>query len=149
MATFNLETFIPYLMTLTGAKVSEAFADVYQNKLTNPQWRVVCHLVQANTTLTSKQLCDLAMLDKSTASRAISELQNMGWLKIEPCAADKRAKQVRLTSTGKQQFDALVPVAMHWQKVLLEEFNDDEISLLIRCLSKLESKSEEIKKAHQ
>ncbi len=147
--TFNLDTFIPYLMTLTGAAVSDAFSQVYQDKLTNPQWRIVCHLMQTPSTLTSKQLCDKAMLDKSTASRAVGELQQMQWVEVSQCEEDKRAKQVSLTDLGKREFANLIPNALTWQKHLLADFDEQEKVVLLSLLAKLEAQAKAIKKAHQ
>ncbi|WP_105214264.1 MULTISPECIES: MarR family winged helix-turn-helix transcriptional regulator [unclassified Pseudoalteromonas] len=146
---FKLDTFIPYLMTLSGAKVSEAFAQVYGGQLTNPQWRIVCHLAQTEKGLTSRQLCDTAMLDKSTASRAINELEQLDWLTVSACAKDKRAKQVRLSEQGRQQFNALIPEALLWQQELLAGFSEQEKALLVDLLRRLELRAADIKKAHQ
>ncbi|MEO2268450.1 MarR family winged helix-turn-helix transcriptional regulator [Pseudoalteromonas sp. YIC-656] len=149
MTTFNLNTFIPYLITLTGAAVSDAFSSVYQDKLTNPQWRVVCHLMQAQSPLTPKQLCDKAMLDKSTASRAVGDLQRMRWVEVRPCLQDRRARQVSLTALGQQEFAAMLPSALAWQTQLLAEFDEQEKAVLLTLLAKLEQQALAIKKAHQ
>ncbi|WP_151174128.1 MarR family winged helix-turn-helix transcriptional regulator [Pseudoalteromonas ruthenica] len=139
---FDLNNFIPYLLTLSGAKVSAAFASVYQDSLSTPQWRIMCHLRQQKSGLTSRQLCDYALLDKSTASRAINGLHAQLWVEVQPCAEDRRAKQVRLTPLGESLMDELEARALQWQQSLITELSAKEQALLKGCLQKLNRAAE-------
>lgn len=147
-APFELTHFIPYLLNTCGQRVSDSVSDVYKDVMTTPQWRIMCHLYPEQG-FTSAQLCALANLDKSTASRAIKELQQKGWLHSSVCKKDKRAKQLQLTSAGIDVFAGLLPQAQSWQNDLLAGLSDAQVEAFVTCLQALSSKAQEIKKAHQ
>ena len=73
----NLETFLPYQLTNIATRVSNDFAQVYQDKydLNIPQWRVLSNLAQYGQS-NAKDLCIQASMDKSTVSRAVKALVN-------------------------------------------------------------------------
>lgn len=137
----NLDTFLPYRMATLSQKLSLGFASVYADKygLTVPQWRVIAHLAERNA-LTAKEICDLAALDKSTASRAVKQLQEKHIIAGHASTTDKRATVLALTELGQELYEILSNDAKDWQDSLLSELSKDEQALLLKLLGKLENK---------
>jgi DNA-binding MarR family transcriptional regulator len=53
--------------------------------------------------LTINELAKNMVTDRTTLGRNIQPLQREGWIRIEPMAADRRAKKLHLTKIGEQR----------------------------------------------
>lgn len=65
-----------------------------------------CHAlmeVEARPGLTQGELAKVLRLDKSRTSRIVAELDERGWTRAEPDAADKRVRRLRLTARGEEK----------------------------------------------
>ena len=138
----NLDEFIPYKIATLSEKLSESFAKVYQDKygLTVPQWRVIAHLAEQEF-LTAKEICNRASLDKSTASRAIKQLLDLGVVKSEPSDKDKRAQRLSLTQDGSSLYNHLSLDAKIWQERLLDSLSKEDTKMLFKLLVCVEENS--------
>ena len=67
----RLDTFLPYRLSITSGRVSEAVASVYRNlfELTIPEWRVIA-VVAESEGLTQQAIVERTLMDKVTISRA-------------------------------------------------------------------------------
>jgi DNA-binding MarR family transcriptional regulator len=79
----------------------------------------------------------MANLDKSTASRAIAQLEEKQLLEKTVSPNDKRASILFLSEQGWLLYKALAPKALAWETKLLEAFSDSEKQLLYKVLNKL------------
>lgn len=134
----DLAAFLPYRFAKLSQQLSDGFAEVYRDEfgLTIPQWRVIAHLAE-HKELTAKRLGDMANLDKSTASRAIAQLEEKQLLEKTVSPNDKRASILFLSEQGWQLYRALAPKALAWETKLLEAFSESEKQLLYKVLNKL------------
>jgi putative acetyltransferase len=65
-----------------------------------------CHAlleIEARGELAQSELPGLLRLEKSTASRIVTELETRGWLKAQPSAEDRRARVLVLTPRGRSK----------------------------------------------
>ncbi|WMN62204.1 MarR family winged helix-turn-helix transcriptional regulator (plasmid) [Pseudoalteromonas xiamenensis] len=136
----KLNEFLPYRLVKLAAKVSDEFAKVYAKEagLSVAQWRVLAHLAE-HPQSTAKQLCDLAAMDKSTVSRAVKQLAEQGMLISEISEKDKRATLLKLTVQGESLYSRLVPLAIEWEKSLLEKLSTKDKHVLFRIIEELGS----------
>ncbi|MFC0119526.1 MarR family winged helix-turn-helix transcriptional regulator [Pseudoalteromonas xiamenensis] len=136
----KLNEFLPYRLVKLAAKVSDEFAKVYAKEagLSVAQWRVLAHLAE-HPQSTAKQLCDLATMDKSTVSRAVKQLAEQGMLISEMSEKDKRATLLKLTAQGESLYARLVPLAIEWEKSLLEKLSTKDKHVLFRIIEELGS----------
>ncbi|WP_462152731.1 MarR family winged helix-turn-helix transcriptional regulator [Pseudoalteromonas xiamenensis] len=134
----KLNEFLPYRLVKLAAKVSDEFAKVYAKEagLSVAQWRVLAHLAE-HPQSTAKQLCDLATMDKSTVSRAVKQLAEQGMLISEMSEKDKRATLLKLTAQGESLYARLVPLAIEWEKSLLEKLSTKDKHVLFRIIEEL------------
>ncbi|WP_394190195.1 MarR family winged helix-turn-helix transcriptional regulator [Pseudoalteromonas atlantica] len=139
----DLATFLPYRLANLASKMSEEFADVYQQQsdLTIPQWRILFNLAQFGQSH-AKALCEQAAMDKSTVSRAIKALIDKRYIVSLVNPQDKRASLLALSDEGLSLYKQLAPAALAWEQDLLASLTQDEYTVLLSCLDKLQTKLE-------
>ena len=139
----DLATFLPYRLANLASKMSEEFADVYQQQsdLTIPQWRILFNLAQFGQSH-AKALCEQAAMDKSTVSRAIKALIDQRYVLSLENPQDKRANLLALSDEGHSLYQQLAPAALAWEQDLLASLTQDEYTVLLSCLDKLQTKLE-------
>ncbi|KZN61114.1 hypothetical protein N473_22495 [Pseudoalteromonas luteoviolacea CPMOR-1] len=136
----DISQFLPYQLVALSTKVSDDFAKVYGQEagLTQAQWRVLSHVINIDFA-TAKQICELANMDKSTVSRAIKQLEQKQFLRLNQHPDDKRATVIECTDMGFDLYKQLTPKALEWEQTLLENFSEGEkrtFKALIEKLSK-------------
>lgn len=143
----DLDTFLPYRLANLANKMSEEFADVYQQQsdLTIAQWRILFNLAQFGQSH-AKALCEQAAMDKSTVSRAVKALIIEQYVQSTANPEDKRTSLLMLTAKGKALYEQLVPEALLWEKELLAVLDDEEYQALVQSLNKISAKLTDIKK---
>ena len=139
----DLATFLPYRLANLASKMSEEFADVYQQQsdLTIPQWRILFNLAQFGQSH-AKALCEQAAMDKSTVSRAIKALIDKRYVLSLENPQDKRANLLALSDEGHSLYQQLAPAALAWEQDLLASLTQDEYTVFLSCLDKLQTKLE-------
>lgn len=139
----DLDTFLPYRLANLANKMSEEFADVYQQQsdLTIPQWRILFNLAQFGQSH-AKALCEQAAMDKSTVSRAIKALIDKRYIVSLVNPQDKRASLLALSDEGLSLYKQLAPAALAWEQDLLASLTQDDYTVLLSCLDKLQTKLE-------
>ncbi|MDP2635618.1 MULTISPECIES: MarR family transcriptional regulator [unclassified Pseudoalteromonas] len=139
----DLATFLPYRLANLASKMSEEFANVYQQQsdLTIPQWRILFNLAQFGQSH-AKALCEQAAMDKSTVSRAIKALIDKRYVLSLENPQDKRANLLALSDEGHSLYQQLAPAALAWEQDLLASLTQDEYTVLLSCLNKLQTKLE-------
>jgi DNA-binding MarR family transcriptional regulator len=116
-----LEDFLPYRLNVLAAEVSEGLARVYSRRfgLDIPGWRVIATLGQFGT-VTAKAVGDHSHMHKTKVSRAVMELEKRGYVTRTPNPQDKREAFLALTATGVAIYREIVPLALGYQKALLQ-----------------------------
>jgi DNA-binding MarR family transcriptional regulator len=90
-------------------------------------------------------------MDRSTVTRAVQVLERSGFVRKAVDPADRRLLSLTLTPKGKKLIDKLLPLAINFQKKLIDELGPQDAAALERILSKLHqflartAKSDEIK----
>lgn len=139
--TFDLETFLPYRLSVASAEVSQRFANHYREShdLDRAEWRIICHLSQYadEESVSVRELEKRAHLEKSKVSRAVKRLEGRGYVRKMPNKGDARLIEISLTPEGEQLFKELVPLANTFQASLVEKLTQAEAEQLINTLKKL------------
>jgi DNA-binding MarR family transcriptional regulator len=76
-------------------------------------------------------------LDKSTVSRGITQLENLGLIERVGDPDDGRARLLRLTTTGAERFGALRAQRQTEFRAILERWNPTDLADLGRLLARL------------
>lgn len=139
----RLSAYLPYRLSVASNKASGLIARAYQARfgLTIWEWRVIAVLGEA-APLTAQAICEATAMDKVTVSRAIRALDGRGLLARTPSATDRRASDVALTDAGRGVYREVAPLALDYERRLLEDLSADERAALTALLEKLEARAD-------
>ena len=142
---FDLETFLPYELSVVTNRISRAFARRYAEAfgLTIPEWRVMA-IVGAFAPLSSNAVCERAAMDKTKVSRAVTSLVEKGYLERARHAADGRLVALALTPAGQSVHQGIVPLAREVETQLVAVLSEAERASLRRVLRKLDTRVREL-----
>lgn len=120
--SFDLDTFLPYRLSVAAARVSRRFARLYEAELgiSIPEWRVLAHLAQAGT-VSVRDIHARVDMDKSKVSRAATRLEEAGLVAKLGHETDRRLVALSLTPAGEALMARLGTIAASFQAELRAE----------------------------
>lgn len=120
--TFELDRFLPYRLSVAAGRVSRRFARrcEAESGLSNPEWRVLAHLVQAGS-VSVRDIHARVDMDKSKISRAAARLEEAGLVQKLGHETDRRLVALSLTAEGAALMERLGTIAAAFQDELLAE----------------------------
>ncbi|GAB2503322.1 MarR family winged helix-turn-helix transcriptional regulator [Lysobacter humi (ex Lee et al. 2017)] len=137
--SLDLEHFLPYRLSVLSNRVSGAIARVYSERfgLGVTEWRVMAVLGRYPD-LSAGEVAQRTAMDKVAVSRAVSGLVDAGRVERETHGDDRRRSVLRLTADGHAIHDAVAPLALAFERRLLEGMAADEREVLFRLLDRLD-----------
>lgn len=134
---FDLETFLPYRLSILSQSISGLVAREYESKfgLTMNQWRCLV-IIHAHQPVTAKDIAPLTLLDKMAISRAIKVLGKRSLIKTS-IGKDARSKTLNLTNTGKKIYEEVIPIAQKYEYLLLNSLTSKQQDALKAIINKL------------
>jgi len=147
MKPLNLETYLPYRLSVASNKVSALISKAYEARfgLTIPQWRLLAILSEGQP-LSQQTLVSRTAMDKVTVSRAAQALITRGVVQSKPSDKDRRAVELSLTAAGVSIVQDVAPVALAFEKSLIEAIGGPAAERLDMMLRKLEEQAEKLAK---
>ena len=135
---FDLQNFLPYLLSQAAEESSLAFQQVYKNKygMLRTEWRVLFHL-GAFGEMTASGIVNRAHIHKTKISRAVQKLVEKRFVTRERSEDDRRQEILRHTPAGAAAYRDLREVAMAYDKTLEARFSAEEVRLLRKMLRRL------------
>jgi DNA-binding MarR family transcriptional regulator len=136
----RLDEYLPYRLSVASNAVSGLIARAYQDRfgLTVPQWRLICVLAEDGG-LTQGQLVARTVMDKVTVSRAAQGLLNRHLVSRSDHHADGRSHVLALSAEGASLYAEISPLALAYEAALIAGLAPDEVALLKRLLTRLQS----------
>lgn len=141
----ELDSFIPYRLSVMQQEVSRAISAVYADKygLMRYDWRVMAALGD-DQPLSANEVCERTNMDKVQVSRAIARLKESGLVDRDRDAEDRRRSCLRLTRRGQTIYREIVPAARAREAEILETFSVVELQQLDRLIDKLYRRAREL-----
>ena len=139
----ELERFLPYRLSVLTNLVSGAIADVYQHRfnLTIPEWRVIAVLAR-HPGLSAAEVAAHTRMDAVAVSRAVTRLLRAGRIRRSIAAEDRRRSVLRLSAAGEAVYREIAPVALRYERSLLEGLTAAEVAELESTLGKLSARAQ-------
>ncbi|MGZ6038833.1 MAG: MarR family winged helix-turn-helix transcriptional regulator [Phenylobacterium sp.] len=139
-AELRLDAYLPYRLSVASNAVSGLIARAYQDRfgLTVPQWRLICVLAEDGG-LTQGQLVARTVMDKVTVSRAAQGLLKRHLVARSDHHADGRSHVLALSDEGASLYAEISPLALAYEAALIAGLAPDEVALLKRLLTRLQS----------
>jgi DNA-binding MarR family transcriptional regulator len=134
----HLEHFVPYRLSVLTNIVSMSIADAYEREfgLTIPQWRVVAVLARYPG-LSAIEVAERTAMDKVAVSRAVQGLLAARRLVRSYDAGDRRRSRLRLSSAGQSVYTRVAPLALNYEKKLLDALSPTDRKALDRLVGRL------------
>ena len=139
MPRLILDDFVPYRLSYTSNRMSEAIARTYKSMfgLTIPEWRVVAVVAERSGT-TQQAICARTGMDKVTISRATLALVGRGLLARTASPSDRRAHQLSLTAAGNDLYADVAPKALELEAAIFGAFDPAELATFVAMLRRID-----------
>lgn len=133
-----LENFLPYRLSVMTNRVSGALSRHYAKRfgIGIPEWRVIANLGR-HPDITANEVVERSAMDKVTVSRAVAALEQKGLVERRRDSGDKRKSRLRLTAKGGAVYAEIVPLALGFERDLLNLLSEAERAALNRVIEKL------------
>ncbi|GAB5487915.1 MAG: MarR family transcriptional regulator [Parasphingorhabdus sp.] len=141
----KLDDFIPYQLSTASNAVSDLIAQEYKSRfgLKIPEWRVMAVLGDRGAS-TQRHLVEASLMDKVTVNRAVKALVDRKLLDRTPNDADGRSHHLKLSGTGTDLYEQIMPAAEAMEKKVMAVLSSEEITQLSKFLSKIRKSADEI-----
>ena len=137
----DLEHFLPYRLSVLSNRISQDIARLYADRfgLGVTEWRVLAVLGRYPG-LSASELAERTAMDKVAVSRAVASLQAAGRIERDTHGDDRRRSVLRLSPAGRAIYEDVAPMALAYQRRLLEGLDTDERATLDRLLTRVEER---------
>jgi DNA-binding MarR family transcriptional regulator len=135
----NLDTFLPYRLSVLSNRVSDAIARQYSERfaLSIPEWRVIAVLGQTPN-LSARDVARRTAMHKVQVSRAVTSL--VAARRVTRCEdrEDARMSRLSLTARGRAIYEEVAPLALRLESLLLSSLSAQERSTFENLMHKLD-----------
>ncbi|HEY7641430.1 MAG TPA: MarR family winged helix-turn-helix transcriptional regulator [Steroidobacteraceae bacterium] len=141
----HLEHFVPYRLSVLTNIVSMSIADTYEREfgLTIPQWRVIAVLARYPD-LSAIEVAERTAMDKVAVSRAVQGLLAARRLVRTYDSGDRRRSRLRLSTAGKSVYTRVAPLALDYEKKLLDALSPTDRKALDRLIGRLVARAKRL-----
>ena len=137
LGEIGLTNFAPYIMNRIMGRYNAGFRDeMAEMGLTTPKARALAVLSVVEGPLI-RELAVYTVVEQSTLSRALDQLQTEGLIRREVDANDSRAVRVFITKAGRGVFEELWPHMAEAQARMFRGIPDEERSAFVATLQKM------------
>lgn len=133
----DLDNFVPSYITQIGNKWARGASRLYLEKfgIGVNEWRVMS-IFAREPGITAQGACDILGSDKAAAGRSIVILESKGLVRLESNPNDRRSRRIYLTEQGWAVHDAILEIALKRERLLLDNFTDEEVAQLVHLLDR-------------
>jgi DNA-binding MarR family transcriptional regulator len=137
LGEIGLTNFAPYLMNRIMGRYNASFRDEMADMgLTTPKARALAVLTVVEGPLI-RELAVYTVVEQSTLSRALDQLQADGLIRREADANDSRAVRVFITDAGRAVFEDLWPHMAQAQARMFRGIPEEERRAFVATLQKM------------
>ena len=137
LGEIGLTNFAPYLMNRIMGRYNASLRDEMADQgLSTPKMRALAVLSVVEGPLI-RELAVYTVVDPSTLSRSLDQLQADGLIRREVDAADSRAVRVFITEAGRNSFETLWPHMAQAQARMFRGIPEGERAAFVATLQKM------------
>ena len=139
----ELESFLPYRLSVLANVTSTAIAAAYEERfgLTIPEWRVIAVLTRYPG-LSAREVAQKTRMDAVAVSRAVNRLLRAGRVRRAVAPDDRRRSVLQVSAAGAAVYRDVAPLALEFERSLLESIAPADRDMLERVLGVLISRAE-------
>jgi DNA-binding MarR family transcriptional regulator len=145
MTPLNIDTYLPYRLSVASNKVSALIAKAYETRfgLTVTQWRLLV-ILSGGAALSQKGVIERSAMDKVTISRAVAATVTRGLVIRSNGAQDRRTDVLTLSDAGRAIVEEVTPLVLALEASLVEVIGAGEAIALDDMLRKLEAQADKL-----
>jgi DNA-binding MarR family transcriptional regulator len=145
----HLDRFVPYRLSVLSNIISMSIADAYEREfgLSIPQWRVIAVLARYPD-LSAIEVAERTAMDKVAVSRAVQGLLASGRLERTYDKGDRRRSMLRLSRVGQAVYTRVAPLALSYEKKLLDALSPSDQRVLDRLIGRLIERAQRLDRRH-
>lgn len=134
----ELDRFLPYRLSVLSNRISADIARLYQDRfgLSVTEWRVMAVLGRFPE-LSAGEVAERTAMDKVAVSRAVSSLLERHLLTRDTHDDDRRRSVLALSPAGYQVYDEVAPLALDYERRLLDTLDGEQRQALDALLGLL------------
>ena len=137
LGEIGLTNYAPYLMNRIMGRYNASLRDEMAGLgLTTPKMRALAVLSVIDGPLI-RELAVFSVVEQSTLSRALDQLEGDGLVRREADAADSRATRIFITEAGRATFETLWPRMAEAQSRMFRGIPEDERRAFVGTLQKM------------
>jgi DNA-binding MarR family transcriptional regulator len=139
----DLETFLPYRLSVLSERISNAIARVYAKRfgLSIPEWRLIAVLGRFGP-LSANGVAGRTYMDKVRVSRAVQRLLERGLIERAMDEEDRRRSILRLSPEGAAIRAEVAPLALDIESRLMAVLSVEDRGDLNRILKLLDASAD-------
>jgi DNA-binding MarR family transcriptional regulator len=136
--TLQLETFIPYQLSVLSNRVSQAISAEYYRRfgLVMTEWRTMAVLGRFPG-LSAGEVAERTAMDKVAVSRAVARLLERGLISRDTDRDDRRRSVLALSAKGQAVHDQVAPLVLACEQRLLSVLDAEELAQLHALIGRL------------
>ena len=137
-ARLDLDSFVPYQLSVLSNRVSSAIANEYSERLglTIPEWRIMA-VLGGTPGLSAREVAERTAMDKVQVSRGVARLLSARRIQKEADGEDGRVTRLSLSAKGRAIYDEIVPLALHLEELFLSALTPGERKTFDALMTKL------------
>lgn len=137
----DLEHFLPYRLSVLSNRISQDIARLYADRfgLGITEWRVLAVLGRQDD-LSAREVAERTAMDKVAVSRAVASLLAAGRIERDTHDDDRRRSVLRLSRAGRAIYEDVAPMALAYQRRLLEGLDEAQRAALFQLLELMEAR---------
>jgi len=124
----ELDRFLPYRLSVLSNRISSEIAALYEARfgVSVTEWRVMAVLGRYPN-LSAMEVAEHTAMDKVAVSRAVNSLIDRGLLLRDIHSDDRRRSVLALSAAGFVIYDQIVPLALSYERQLLDSLSAAEV----------------------
>jgi len=136
--TLQLETFVPYQLSVLSNRVSQAISAEYYRRfgLVMTEWRTMCVLARYPG-LSAGEVAEQTAMDKVAVSRAVARLLERELVSRDIHGDDRRRSVLALSAKGQELHDTVAPLVLECERRLLSVLSPEEVEQLHALMGRL------------
>jgi DNA-binding MarR family transcriptional regulator len=137
LGEIGLQRFAPYLMNRIMGRYNQALReDLTAANITTPKMRALA-VLSINDGLRINELAVYAVVEQSTLSRALDQMESEGLIRRENAADDNRVRNIFITDEGRQRFSGVWPTMLAAYEAMFVGIDPSEREVFIATLHKI------------
>ncbi|SMY08859.1 MarR family winged helix-turn-helix transcriptional regulator [Flavimaricola marinus] len=134
----DIRNYAPFLLNATSNAWQRRTAADYRERfgIGIVEWRILS-MLNIEPGITASRVCDVIRMDKSAASRTLSDLNTRGLLCFEASEKDTRKRRWWLSDDGRRKHDEVLSAALEHEGELVQDIDPEDFEIFLKVIRQM------------